>query len=426
MHALVCLAQPLQAEVVLDPPPTGSYAGAALATYAFFNLYYNHSRDPEFCVLSIRGAGDAFKRNSQTISKLAGPEQQVFSDYFSHQLVPYFARTSEGVEGIGSYSELIGKREESMRWLREHTPSGPAETPAEIAAYVATERAYLERAASDSAWVEDLFARSPCIRWAARSSGELPALGEFGIYRQSWVNDAAVRAKLRALRAPLLPRLTTGQQTTGNRSRVGKDSYASATGLGTALLTTAATVQAIDSEDGKAALVELWAAKLDPVEGARVREVLVGRREARAAAQAFFSERLDLMGLPPAAADQSALREAKALGAIANALSVRALTAMTTFAEDRTGFAGKSFARPVRFAGKTFTFAQVRRGAPWPGWPRGLGGDDVCSLVIVTAVYYSSGADVSLRKWQQHSDSSYPIACARRHATYGDSSVVTR
>ena len=134
------------------------------------------------------------------------------------------------------------------------------------------------------------------------------------------------------------------------------------------------------------------------------------------------------MAMPPAAADQRAAGDAKKLGATAKALAVRVLAPMTTFAEDRTEFAGKRFARPsdgvsvvapsFHFAGQTFTFAQVRAGAPWPDWPADLGGAGTCSLVILTAMKYTAGANVALGTWELHSDTTYPIACARKDATY--------
>lgn len=199
----------------------------------------------------------------------------------------------------------------------------------------------------------------------------------------------------------------------------GHGPWRSASDLGTALLLMASAVKGIDAEQPKAELLKAWIAALDPTERALVAQELAGRAEARAAAVETFKAKLALMAMPPAAADQRAAGDAKKLGATAHALAVRVLAPMTTFAEDRTEFAGKTFARPVHFAGQTFTFAQVRAGAPWPDWPADLGGAGTCSLVILTAMKYTAGANVALGTWELHSDTTYPIACARKDATYG-------
>ena len=415
------LAPVASAAPALPPPPEGAYAGAARTVFNFFNLYYGYAQDPEFCILSMRSAADSFKRNAETLRTLTGPEQAVLADYFQHQLVPYFSRTSGGVEGEGTYDELVARRQQSMAWLREHAPRATAaevQTAAQIEAYAATERAYLARAAEDSAWVERLFAASPCIRWAARRNNEIPALGDFGIYRRSWVAEAEVRGKVRAARAQLVPALAGHQQVRGQLDRAARQAFPSASSLGTTMLTVAAAVKQLDAEAALAERVRLWAAALDPVEGALVAELVAGRDQARADAVAWFSAQLKVMALPPAAADQSAAREARALGATSGALAVRVLSPMSSFSEDRTEFADKIFLRPVRFSGKTFTFAQVRRGAPWKDWPADLGAGDLCSLIILSGVYYSAGANVPLRKWELHSDSTYPVACQRKGETY--------
>jgi hypothetical protein len=401
----------------LSPPPEGDYRGAARSIASFFRLYYGYAQDPEFCVLGIRGAEESFQRNADAIATLAGPERRAFASYFQDQLMPYFARSSAGVEGLGTYPELIAKREEAIAWFLEHQPHGPATTVSEITAYAAAERAYLERAATESAWVEKAFGASACLRWAARRSNELPELSDFELFRTSWVAESAVRAELRQLRAPWLPTLTVDRQ--APRRRVGKDAFATVSGLGTELLAAAANIKAIDEEDAKAALLEVWASKLDPVEAALVRAQLTRRAEARAAAVEFFAERLPLMAMPAGTEDPLGARAAKALGTSARALSVRALSAMDSFSEDRSEFAGMVFRHPVRFSGKTFSVGQVRRGAPRPDWPRGIGGDDLCSLVILTAVTFGEGANVSIGKWITHSETTYPIECSRKNATYG-------
>ena len=402
----------------LAPPPDGPDSGPARTIGKFFDMYYQYAQDPEFCILSVRSAADSFKRNAEAIAQLTGPEQKTFEAYFKTQLVPYFARTSGGVEGMGTYNELVAKRLESQAWLTEHAPKGPASTPAEIGTYAAAERAYLERAAADSVWVEKAFAESPCLRWAARRTNELPALGDFGIYRRSWVAEPAARAKVRDLRAKLLPSLTAHRQAVSSMKNLGRGPFRAASDLGTALLVMASAVKNIDAENPKAELLQVWVKALDPTESALVAQELAGRAEARAEAVAWFAAKFALMGMPPAATDQRAAGDAKALGATAKALAVRVLSPMATFSENRTEFGDKVFSRAVHFAGKTFTFAQVVAGAPWKDWPADLGGPGTCSLVILTAMYYSAGANVALGKWELHSDTAYPIPCARKTATY--------
>lgn len=426
LFAVLCVAPASQAEVVvpppatitLPPPPAGNYSGAARTVFSFFNMYYNYAQDSEFCILSMRSAADSFKRNAETIATLPEPTRTQFAEYFQKQLVPFFARTSGGVEGMGTYNELVAKRQASQQWLTDNKPKGPAATAEEIAAYGAKEQAYLARAAEDSAWVERAFAINACMRWAERRSNEIPALGDFGIYRRSWVAEAPVRKMLRETRQRLVPELSAHAVANNTLKHQGQGPWRTAREMGDALLMMAAAVKNIDGENAKAQLVEHWIKALDATEGALLQQILAGRSEARAAALAFFKAKLDTMGLPEGVSDGAAAGQAKALGATQGALAVRVTSPMATFNEDRTEFAGKIFLRPVKFAGKTFAFALVRKGAPWKDWPTELGGSDLCSMVVLTGTYYSAGANVALNKWELHSDITYPIACSNKNKTY--------
>lgn len=402
----------------LAPPPSGNYSGAARTVANFFDTYYGYAKDPEFCILSMRSAADSFKRNAETIATLPEAEKTAFGAYFQTKLVPYFAKTSGGVEGMGTYNELVAKRQAAERWFKEHTPKGPASKAADIAAYGTVEKAYLERAAAESAWVEKAFAISPCLRWAARRTNEIPALGDFAIYRTAWVAEDAVRKQVRDWRSKLVPQLTAHGQAATTLQHMGKGPWKNSAELGTSLLVMASAVKNIDAEDGNAATVALWRDAVDTKEAALIDAGLTGRTQARADAVQFFDSKLQLMAMPPAVDDSTAASQAKALGATKGALAVRVIAPMQSFNESRTEFAGKRFARPVTFSGKTFSFAMVQKGPPWPVWPAGLGGKDLCSIVTLTAMFYSSGANVALKKWELHSDTAYPIACSRKDATY--------
>ena len=410
------LAQPMPA------PPTGSSTGPARTVAGFFSLYYGYAQDPDFCILSMRSARDAFRRTAALLPDIKGSEGSAFATYFHDVLVPHFAPMAEGVPGLGTYEQLVARRTESMAFLRASAPHGPARTPAEIAAYAEAERGYLTRVAADEAWVEEVFARGPCVRWGARRSSEIPWLGDFGVYRDYWVNEDKVRVRLREERAKHLPQMRGHGIGANLLAHHVAGPWTGASSLGTTLLSVAGAIKAIDDDRDAAATMAVWIAELEPTESAALAQAVAERDRVRAELVAVFDQGVGEMGLPEAATDDPvAAAHLRKLCLGKGALATRVTGQMSRFREQRTEFAGKTFARPVQFAGKTFSFVVVRKGAPWPAWPSGLGaaiGGGLCHVQGFAAVMYQEGVGVKLDQWEVHSDTAYPIPCSRKSATF--------
>lgn len=291
------LAQPMPA------PPTGSSTGPARTVAGFFSLYYGYAQDPDFCILSMRSARDAFRRTAALLPDIKGSEGSAFATYFHDVLVPHFAPMAEGVPGLGTYEQLVARRTESMAFLRASAPHGPARTPAEIAAYAEAERGYLTRVAADEAWVEEVFARGPCVRWGARRSSEIPWLGDFGVYRDYWVNEDKVRVRLREERAKHLPQMRGHGIGANLLAHHVAGPWTGASSLGTTLLSVAGAIKAIDDDRDAAATMAVWIAELEPTESAALAQAVAERDRVRAELVAVFDQRVGEMGLPEAATD---------------------------------------------------------------------------------------------------------------------------
>jgi hypothetical protein len=420
---VLATAAPSGAADPLPPPPTGNFSGQGKGVVRFFSLYHRYAEDPDFCILSQRSARDAFKRHFELIPTLPPEEAKVFADYWNQHFFPYFGPHFDGVPGMGDYAALVARRKASMEWLKANFPKGPARTPDEIGRYAEAERVYLARVKADHEWVEQLFATSPCIRWAAKNNMEGGELYEFGIYRRSWVNDVEALAKVRAERAKLLPSVTVAGLGANALKRYGDDhAFKDSGDLGTALVELAGGVREIDADVDDVAALQVWIDKLGPEEGGELAKVLELRLALRARLVERFGALIQKMGLPAEEKDGAAAAQAKKLAG-KGALVVRVTGKMTPidFTTTDAG-SGKRYVKPVRFVGKSFGFAVVAKGPPpnWDGWPKDLaaGLGDLCHVTSYFATYHTAGADVKLRTWNVTFGTAYPMLCARKTETF--------
>ncbi|MCX5747322.1 MAG: hypothetical protein NT062_33055 [Proteobacteria bacterium] len=407
----------------LGPPPDGNLSGQGKAVRRFLLLYANYAQDPNFCVISQRSAKGSFERNAEIITQLPPEDAALLGPYFRDQFLPYFAPHFDGVPGLGTYDEIVARREASMAWLKANKAKGPAATPADIVRYTTEEKTYAARVHADHVWTEQLFAASACIRWAARSSMEGGKLYELGIYRRSWVNEQEALAQIHAARDALLPTLagTQGHAPNVLKQIGGATSFASSSDLGVGLIELAGAVTSIDGETPAVATLQIWIANLVPSEAKRLRALLDERDKLRADLVAVFDRLLPTMGLPVEVKDGAGTAQMKKLIG-KGALASRVIGKLESFDYSTTDAGnGMEYNRPVRFAGKHVTFTVVAKDPPFADhWPTGLGAaaGPLCHATSFEADFYSAGQGKTLHVWELNGGTAMPIQCARKTATY--------
>lgn len=407
-----------RAAAELPPPPPGPTTGAGRTVAKFLELYYGYSRDPDFCIRSMRSAADAFTRNRATIADL-GPAGAELGAYLDQHLGPYFAPQWEGVPGFGTYAEVAARREATAAWIRANVPpSTPIASVADAERYAAAENAFFEKVEAERAWTEALFAAGPCVRYFANHSNLDPQLGDFGAFRH-WIGDASIAQMVIDARTKAFPRIDGHARGASTLTHHVKGPFATASALGDALGMVVGSVRDIDADEPRVALYQTLADRLRRG-AAPIAQAMAQRTQIRARLVEWFQVSFPRMGVWPAVKDGAAAPLVKAWAKRAGkVVASRVTDRMAGFDEVRSEFAGNHYLRPVRFRGKTFGFQVVFAGPPWDGWPSmGIPAAEICHSLSVSAVRYDAGADVELGRWVYHLGTTNPIPCANKERVY--------
>lgn len=396
-------------DMLVPPPALAPTTTAERYVAAFFAHYYARAIDPDFCILADTSARAAFRRVENLLPSLQIPHRFTYARYFHRHLAPAFAPSAHGVEGMGTYAELIARRDRTIAKLQRDLPRGPASTRDEIINYATTERRYLEQVQRERDWVNTLIAAGACIRRGIARDVPVPGINGFAVFRSYWVDDEKVRARLREQRRLVLPMLTADQH--GAQLLMRRDTAWDSATTGAELQSIASAIAAIDAEDSIASSWQLWIPHLEPTESAALRDRLSDRLRIRSELASRFDLVLAQTQLPDAVEDDKAQTYLSRLAVAKGTRNTRVIGQVARVRDHRHPKASST--GPATVA-DTFAFAVIRNGAPSSDWPPGLGlraPGGLCYVQPYVAIVYRHGEAVPIGKWQVNAQPAYPVAC---------------
>jgi hypothetical protein len=385
-----------------EPPRTknGAHVRMAMVRWYFF---INNGK----CSLTDASRiGRAIKDIDRMILRLPPGEQQVFMDY-RNKLTRHFNAEHRGIPGLGTWREVMVKRDEALKWYPANKPKGTPKTDAEFAAYAKSIKAYRTRAQSDRAYLGKALAW-PCAQMRSRG------LGKWNYYVRASSVD---RVLTRAIRENQ-PRLHHLQSAKHFLAKYADATYKEPRDYGRMLLDAVALYSNLQEDLGREKRLMLWAQAIGGNAAAAAKADLATARAAMKTVAALYAANIKKVRLPKKARSSKAQRIARR--AVGKQVRVHATSGIRKVANPQSEVfrrAGKLWKRSWSESLDEVEIWYIARAKPkkWfvdmPGVPL----KKVCSLRTAAAHRYRRGLNVKLNRWLLEEDAMIsPILCTAK------------